>query len=315
MSDQLNQLTPVDGHQVETLCAERGLSAVAVHSVLTTESTNADAVELVRGLVRLGGARANTASDIADYNVVVTATQTAGRGRLTRKWIDQGGDSLLFSLVSQVPPAIAPEYWGWIPLLAGMAVTSVLRTHGVAAKTKWPNDVIIEDRDLGGVANTKADDFGVAGGILHQTYKKLVGILSEAVDGYVVVGIGVNLTANSAQLPDPNSVSALGVGGVNLTRELILAEILVEFNALWQRWVASAGDAALAQLDIQYCELSATIGAQVQVSGFGSNSETSRNSKYVGLALAVDQRGQLVIEIADGVRTAISVGDIQHLRH
>lgn len=331
MPDQIDPLTPVDAERVHSLCLSHGLRNVAVHSVSETESTNADAAKLAKRGIR-------------GWQVVVAATQTAGRGRLDRKWTDQGIDSLSFSLAVPVPSIIPAENWGWIPLLAGLAVTTVIRGHGVPATTKWPNDVIVESApaalsapaaptDTTDPANP-ADPADPASGP-----KKLVGILSEAVDGHAVIGIGINLTAKVEQLPLPTATSVAAAGGTNLSREGVLAEILVEFDRLWRTWTDCYGDASAAGLDRAYAESSSTIGSQVSVTGIpGSGTPGSSKapeasaievpkapeapkasapeaSAIEGKAIGVDRQGRLLLETPTGAEIQISVGDVNHLRH
>lgn len=96
-----------------------------------------------------------------DPVVVTAARQTAGRGRSGARWID--ADRALAASVAFRPEWPEPS-WSRIPLVAGLAATDVLE----GLRLKWPNDVV------------RGSD-------------KIAGILSEAADGVVVVGMGVNL--------------------------------------------------------------------------------------------------------------------------
>lgn len=341
MPDQIDPLTPVDAERVHSLCLDHGLRDVAVHSVSETESTNADAAKLAKQGIR-------------GWQIVVAATQTAGRGRLDRQWTDQGVDSLSFSLAVRVPPIIPVENWGWIPLLAGLAVTTVIRGHGVPATTKWPNDVIVQPAPTEPTTNatnepaspgtepptTTALTAPGTNATLEPTTgpttatpgaKKLVGILSEAVDGHAVVGVGINLTAKAEQLPLPTATSVAEAGGANLSREGVLAEILVEFDKLWRTWTDCYGDASAAGLDLAYAELSSTIGSQVSITGIpgsgtpaaakateatATEAKTTEATKAIeGKAIGVDRQGRLLLETPTGAPIQISVGDVNHLRH
>ena len=112
-------------------------------------ATNRLAVELVRG-----GA--------GDGLVVVADHQTAGRGRRGRSWDSRPGSSLLVSVVLRPVPAL-------VTLAAGLAAVEACEAvAGVAARLKWPNDVI-------------------------TTGGKLGGILSELVGDAAAVGLGLNL--------------------------------------------------------------------------------------------------------------------------
>jgi BirA family biotin operon repressor/biotin-[acetyl-CoA-carboxylase] ligase len=105
----------------------------------------------------------------APHLALVTAhEQTAGRGRQGRTWIGAPGDSLMMSLVLR-------EWDDFAPLRAGLAVADLA---GDAALVKWPNDVLLDER-------------------------KLAGILAEGrpQEGWVVLGIGINLRNAPAGLP------------------------------------------------------------------------------------------------------------------
>jgi BirA family biotin operon repressor/biotin-[acetyl-CoA-carboxylase] ligase len=94
--------------------------------------------------------------------VVVAATQTAGRGRRGRNWISAPGDSLTFSLFWCFAPGTAPA---GLSLAVGMAVARALEKVGAASAgrfrpdglpaggtaLKWPNDLLLEGKKLGGI--------------------------------------------------------------------------------------------------------------------------------------------------------------------
>jgi len=145
---------------------------------------------------------------------VATDHQTAGRGRLGRTWEDVAGRSILMSVLLR-PPAPMP-LWPELSLVAGEAVATALRELGVDASLRHPNDVVVAGR-------------------------KLVGVLPEASQGRVVLGIGVNVNQTAAELPvdtvkPPTSVC------VELGREVkrapLLAAILGELERAYDAWAA-----------------------------------------------------------------------------
>ena len=87
------------------------------------------------------GARARAGG--ASGQVLVSDYQSQGRGRFTRVWEAPPGRAVAISVLLR-PPAVAPQRWLWLPLVAGLAVADGLRTAaGVDARLKWPNDVLI----------------------------------------------------------------------------------------------------------------------------------------------------------------------------
>ncbi len=109
---------------------------------------------------------------------VVAAHQTAGRGRLGRRWLAEPGAALLMSVLvrRQIPGARAP-------LLCLAAAVAVAEAAGPAYRIKWPNDVLAPDR------------------------RKVAGILAEAdaAEGWQILGVGLNLTGAPA-LPEATSL-------------------------------------------------------------------------------------------------------------
>jgi BirA family biotin operon repressor/biotin-[acetyl-CoA-carboxylase] ligase len=121
----------------------------------TSASTNDD-------LRRLG-------DDGAEEGLVLLALrQTAGKGRRGAAWFSTPGESLAFSILLR--PAEPKALWPRLALSAGLAVAEAVEAFGPAAGIKWPNDVWISG-------------------------KKVAGILVEAGNDHVVVGIGLNVGA------------------------------------------------------------------------------------------------------------------------
>ena len=78
----------------------------------------------------------------------LAAEQTSGRGRQGREWIAAPGTALLASVLVRRSPSVAAG----IPFAAGLALVDVLGAdHGVTARLKWPNDVLVDRRKLAGI--------------------------------------------------------------------------------------------------------------------------------------------------------------------
>ena len=150
--------------------------------------------------------------------VALTEEQAEGRGRLGRRWLSPPGVSLLFSvlLVPPVETARLPE----LTVVAGNACADAIEhVTGLAPEIKLPNDVLIGGR-------------------------KTAGILAEARDGRVVLGIGVNVNVTARDLPqgiDPPATSLLLETGSELDRVELLVEILGRLERAYDDWVAATG--------------------------------------------------------------------------
>ena len=150
--------------------------------------------------------------------VVAADEQSEGRGRLGRTWEAPGATSILFSVLLQppVPTPKLPE----LSLVAGRAVARAIAARtGLAAELAFPNDVLIGER-------------------------KVAGILAEASEGRVVLGIGVNVNQTAAELPvdarkPPTSLRL--ETGAPLERAPLLAEILLQLERELDEWLSAGG--------------------------------------------------------------------------
>ncbi len=197
--------------------------------------------------------------------VVAAEEQTSGRGRQGRTWVSPPRAGLTFSVLLR--PSLEPQHVGWVPLWGGVAVAQAVREVAeLDAVLKWPNDVLVGDR-------------------------KVAGLLAEAVDGGVVLGIGLNVTTRRDELPHEQAGSLLLEGAAVTDRETLLKAVL---RAL----AGAVGDRDATS----YRALCATLGRQVRI-------ELPGGKAVVGVAEAVDDLGRLVV---DGAPYA--AGDVVHLR-
>ena len=149
--------------------------------------------------------------------VVVTEEQTEGRGRLGRRWHSPPGVSLLFSILLEPPVETArlPE----LSLVAGEACAgAIAATTGTTPEIKLPNDVLISGR-------------------------KVAGILAEAREGRVVLGIGVNVNVPEEELPtevDVPATSLLVETGHELDRADLLVELLDRLERAYEAWTTGS---------------------------------------------------------------------------
>jgi BirA family biotin operon repressor/biotin-[acetyl-CoA-carboxylase] ligase len=168
-----------------------------VEHVAVTGSTNRDLLA--------------TAAQRPDRSVLVTDHQTAGKGRLDRRWDAPPGSNLLVSILFHEVPEHPIELTRRVALAAIAACREVA---GVDVALKWPNDVLLDDR-------------------------KLAGILAErSAGGDVVVGLGLNVAWC------PEGAARLGDGIAPLD---LLSHLLAAFDRL-PADVAPAYRAALATL-------------------------------------------------------------------
>jgi BirA family transcriptional regulator, biotin operon repressor / biotin---[acetyl-CoA-carboxylase] ligase len=213
--------------------------------------------------------------------VIVARTQTAGRGRQGRTWVSPPGGGLWFTVL--LTPGVSVARFGWIPLLAGVALAEAVRdTAKVDAGLKWPNDLLVDDA-------------------------KCAGILAEATGtGGVALGIGLNTGMDRDELPPtPNGVPATSLRLLNAStvdNDELLAAVLDRLAAWYAEWRTHDGDAETSGLRWAYAQNCRTIGRPVRAILPGG-------AEISGEATTVDSDGRLVV----GGR-AVAAGDVVHLR-
>src|SRR5262245_26490929 len=199
--------------------------------------------------------------------------QTEGRGRLGRTWVTPSGSAILVSVLLR-PPAErrTPE----LSLVAGVAVArTVEHALGLSAQIKWPNDVMV-----------------------NRT--KVAGILAEARDGAVILGVGLNVNQTREQLPadaetPPGSLRT--VDGVRRERAPLLASLLAELEIQYDLWTEGGLDAVFDELGPR---------------DFLRNRRVTVDGD-VGTAIGIDRSGRLVVDVA-GEQRGIESGDVRYER-
>ena len=187
--------------------------------------------------------------------VVVAESQTAGRGRLARGWVSPPRAGLTLSVL--VRPDLPPVRWPWLPLLAGLAVSTAVREQAeIDAVLKWPNDVLVGGR-------------------------KVCGVLAEVPQtGAAVLGIGLNVTTREDELPVPTATSLALAGARTTDRDTLLRAVLRSLAAV----LADADGSRAA-----YRERCSSLGRRVRL-------ELPGSPAVEGVAEAVDDDGRLVVD-------------------
>lgn len=160
------------------------------------------------------------APDAPEGAVAVAELQTAGRGRLGRPWHAPARTSVLVSV--NLRPAVATPRLPELSVVAGLAVAdAVAAVTGIHPEVRFPNDLLLDGR-------------------------KVAGILAEARDERVVLGIGINANIAEGDLPrdvDTPATSLLIESGGRVDRGLLLVELLERLEARYDAWVSEAARA------------------------------------------------------------------------
>lgn len=219
--------------------------------------------------------------DSRDTGIAIVAdTQAKGRGRFARTWFSPPGRNIYLSLVLKpdMPPGNAP----FLTILAALASAGALkRETGLQVSIKWPNDLLIAGRKLGGIL-TEA--------------RTVQGVITRA-----VIGIGINLNSSADDLPGEIAGKATSVfieTGAALSRGRIIAAIMNEFEARYKKLQAIGVFPLVRELR----PLLSCLGREVVV--------TDGASKVSGVAEDIDDDGRLVLRLPSGLRKTICSGEI-----
>jgi BirA family biotin operon repressor/biotin-[acetyl-CoA-carboxylase] ligase len=262
------------------------LDGAALSAALTRDSGLWRSLEVVQEIGSTNAALAAAAAeDAPEGTVLVAEHQVSGRGRLDRVWTSppRAGLTVSFLLRPDVPAARR----GWLPLLTGVALAEAVgEVTGVRASLKWPNDLLALDG------------------------RKLAGILAESSSSpthptAVVVGVGLNVSTTTAELPDTGT-SLSRVTGATVDRAPVLLAFLRAVERRYRQWTAALGDPVSSGLARDYLAWSSTVGTDVVVS-------LPDGSTLEGRATAVDWDGRLLVATPQG-QVELASGDVRHVR-
>ena len=214
--------------------------------------------------------------------VVLAEAQRAGRRRFGRPWFSPDHANLYASVIFR--PAIAPSALPVFAMIASLALADAVTGEGVPATVRWPNDVVVAGRRVGGTLTTAA----TAGNVVR----------------HAVLGVGVNLNVTREAL-----ASALGPEGALATSVREAAGRMIDRNRVAasllnriERWHALYTDYGPGALLDAWNQRDALRGRVVETRG----PEGARHGRVAG----VDDRGRLVLEPRPGETAVVACGDI-----
>ena len=229
-------------------------------------------------VVEVTGSTQDDLFKLASSNTAIPKTilaseyQTSGRGRLDRSFEAPSHSALTFSIY--IEPKVEKEDWSFLTLLAGLSLHEALHTLDpqVEIGIKWPNDLLINE-------------------------KKFVGMIAQATNKGVVIGIGINVGMTQEELPVENATSLSIEGFAQLDRNLILAAFINHFEINLEMWENDQSFLA------QYRSASVTLGREVEITLPGGEKVSSRASD-------ISNAGALILDNG----SEVTVGDVVHLR-
>jgi len=204
------------------------------------------------------------------FTVVVAGEQTRGRGRRGASWHSAPGAGLWMSAL--LPPRAAPR---WLPLLVGLVVAEAVEsaTGAVGVRIKWPNDLVLG-------------------------LKKVGGILCESAGTVVVAGIGINLRAPPGGFPGQLADTATSLemeGAKSLSPSRLAGAIVGGLKGRIEPDLEALGPATLAALE-----------ARDVLRG-----RSVRTEAGPGTARGFAADGALLLERTDGSRVPVASGSVR----
>jgi BirA family biotin operon repressor/biotin-[acetyl-CoA-carboxylase] ligase len=225
--------------------------------------------------------RARAREGGAEGLVAVADHQTAGRGRLERRWESPAGANLLTSFLLR-PECDVDDLHLCTSAVALAAADACREAAGVEASFKWPNDLLVGESKLAGVLA----EVEFAGGPPPA----------------VVVGVGINVSWPGPPGAGGTSLDDVTENAPPVDRNALLSDLL---DALAPRRQMMDDPAARRVLADEVRRRCATLGRRVRVS--------LPTEEITGRASGIDDVGRLVVETESGLRT-VAAGDVVHLR-
>jgi BirA family transcriptional regulator, biotin operon repressor / biotin---[acetyl-CoA-carboxylase] ligase len=229
-----------------------------------TGSTNTDALVAAR-------------SGAPDGSVFFADEQTAGRGRGDHRWHSSAGEGLYVSVVMR--PHLSPAQLPLIPLVAGLGAAEAVRTvAGIAIDLRWPNDLLIGPRKVGGIlVESKTESAGLV---------------------FAVIGIGINVHQREFDPAHSTPATSLDIAaGDRVSRQALLIVLL---KSLEREMVllskAQAASGILARVEQASTWLN---GRRVRVHG---------PQECAGVTTGLDAQGFLLVRTDKGLVTVQTGG-------
>ncbi len=205
--------------------------------------------------------------------VVIAEEQTAGLGRLGRKWISEAEAGIYSSTLLRLP--LPTRQFPVISLLLALAAAAAIQKSApVACDLRWPNDVLIDE-------------------------EKVAGILPHLVDNCIIAGIGINVnqTVFEPGLRTPATSLKLAVGHA-VARETVLINLLESIDAFTRALVTDGPQAILE--------------AFTQGSSYVTNRKVMiEDSGATGTTAGLDENGFLLIRSEEGQLERIAAGGVR----
>jgi len=216
----------------------------------------------------------------AEGLVVIAEQQTAGKGRLGRRWESPAGVNLYLSILLR--PAMPPWEVPRLTFLSAVAAARALQdVTGLKVEVKWPNDLLVNGKKIAGLLNEMSAE-------------------SDAVH-HVVLGLGLNINMTADQFPSELRYPATSVWlekGTLTSRLDVVVALLEHFDRLYDEFLRCG----MEPVRQAWQELFAMLGKAVRVE--------SGPASLKGVVAGIDEEGALLLQLPDGTIEKVLAGDV-----
>ena len=218
-------------------------------------------------------------SDIKDKTIVYTYRQTAGRGRLNRKWCYSGEDNIYASIVLKPSEHMKDVYSNLTQLLC-VVLTEIFEEYGTKPTIKWPNDIKINGKKISGILAEGVNEGNILRGI--------------------VLGFGVNLNVPQDVLDniDQPATSLNIETGKFINKEIFLKKVTEKFCLYYNRFI----EEGFLLIREDYKRRAEFLNQEVSVRVF--------DKIYEGKAVDVTENGALKLTDKNNKEQILLIGDI-----
>lgn len=217
--------------------------------------------------------------ELENFTCVYTYNQTAGRGRMERKWIYTGKDNIYATLIIKIN-RMKNVYSNLTQFLC-VVLAKTFEEYGVNPNIKWPNDIQINGKKISGI---------LAEGVSCK---------NNIVNG-IVLGFGINLNTEEKILKEINQpATSLNIEtGRKIDKEIFLEKLLSKFCLLYNKFI----DEGFISIREYYLKRAGFLGGETTVKVF--------DKTISGIAKDIDKNGALILTDKDNNEQILYIGDI-----
>jgi len=253
LPDMQNRLIPEE--------ISRGLRTKIVGSTVVTYERTSSTMDIAKRIARTG---------FKNGTVIFSEEQTRGRGRSGHSWSCPRYKGLLFTLL--LKHNIPPDHLCLVTGTMAVSITETIReTLQLPAEIKWPNDILIGGKKVGGVLVE-----------LEKGLKK---------QSIFLIGIGLNVNITEKELPEQTRLPAtsLGIENKGFIDRILLAKALLQDI---DKWYSVLRDEHFRYITERWKELCVTVGEKLTITDCGT--------EYAGKVIDISNNGGLMLKLDNG---------------